>query len=279
MPLSRFTTLLLIAPVLALMLIAFLLPIGWFLWASFAELGSLSEIIAETRATLGAGAIGAAILNTNLIGLEVTLLTLLLGYPIAFALSRARGIAFTLVLICVVLPYFTSVIVRTYAWMVLLGREGLVNTVLLGLGLVSEPVSLLYNRVGVTIGMTYVLLPYMVLTLFAAMKSVDQRLIQAAEGMGARPLRVFFKVFLPLTLHGVLAGTLIVFILSIGFFVTPALMGGPGDTMIAMLIEREIELTQNWPRAAIMTVLLLAVTLGLYAVYSRFAEDGKAVAR
>ena len=276
MSLSRLATVLLALPSLALLALVFLVPIGWFLWSAFAELGSASEIIAETRATLGAGAIGAAILNTNLIALEVTLLALLIGYPIAFALSRARGIVFTAVLICIVLPYFTSVIVRTYAWMVLLGREGVVNQLLVGLGLSRQPVELLYNRTGVMIGMTYVLLPYMVLTLFAAMKAVDPRLIQAAEGMGAGPLRVFLRVFLPLTLHGVIAGALIVFILAIGFFVTPALMGGPGDTMIAMLIEREIELTQNWPRAAIMTVVLLAVTLALYALYSRFTEGRKA---
>ncbi|MCW3474679.1 ABC transporter permease [Limobrevibacterium gyesilva] len=272
MKLDPLASLLLILPAIALLVLVFLVPIGWFLWASFAELGSFADIVAETRATLGSGAVAGAIVNTNLIALEVTLLVLLIGYPLAYVLSRARGLAFTLILICIVLPYFTSVIVRTYAWMVLLGRNGLINQILLGLGLAGAPVDLLYNRTGVVIGMTYVLLPYMVLTLYAAMKAVDPRLLQAAEGMGAGPLRVFLKVFLPLTLHGVIAGVLIVFILGIGFFVTPALMGGPGDIMIATLIEREIELTQNWPGAAMMTLVLLAVTLVLYALYSRVAD-------
>lgn len=276
MRLTRLASLLLVLPALALLALVFLAPIGWFLWSSFAELGSVGEIVAETRATLGSGAVAAAILNTNLIGLEVTLLVLLLGYPLAYGLSRARGAAFSLILVCIVLPYFTSVIVRTYAWMVLLGRNGLINQVLLGTGVIDAPLELLYNRTGVVIGMTYVLLPYMVLTLYAAMRAVDPRLLQAAEGMGAGPLRVFLTVFLPLTLHGVVAGVLIVFILAIGFFVTPALMGGPGDLMIAMLIEREIELTQNWPGAAMMTLVLLAVTLALYAVYSRVADVRKA---
>jgi ABC-type spermidine/putrescine transport system permease subunit I len=272
MPLRDAVKWALIAPALGLLLLLFITPIGWFVWESLAELGSLEEVWLETQAVLGSRAILGAIVNTNAIALTVTVLVLLIGYPLSYALSRAQGIAFSLVLICIVIPYFTSVIVRTYAWMVILGRNGLINQVLLGLGLVTEPVDLLYNRTGVIIGMTYVLLPYMVLTLYAAMKAVDQRLLQAAEGMGARPLTVFAKVFLPLTLHGVTAGSLIVFILAIGFFITPALMGGPGDVMMAMLIEREIELSHNWPVAALMTMVLLAITLALYAVYGRFSE-------
>lgn len=275
MPLGRAAAMLLLAPALALMALVFLLPIGWFLWGSLAELGTFAEVMEEMRAVLGSRAVLGAIVNTNWIALVVTLLVLLIGYPVAYALSRARGLAFTLILICIVLPYFTSVIVRTYAWMVLLGRNGLINQVLLGTGLIGEPLDLLYNRLSVIIGMTYVLLPYMVLTLYAAMKAVDPSLLRAAEGMGASPVMVFLRVFLPLTRHGVMAGSLIVFILAIGFFVTPALMGGPGDVMIAMLIEREVELTQNWPVAAMMTIVLLAVTLALYALYGRFAEQAK----
>jgi len=273
MPLGRLGALLLLAPSFALLALVFLGPILWFLWASLGELGSLAEILDEIGAVLGARAVLGAIANTNWIALIVTLLVLLIGYPVAFALARARGAAFTLILVCIVLPYFTSIIVRTYAWMVLLGRNGLINQGLAALGL--PPADLLYNRAGVIIGMTYVLLPYMVLTLYAAMKAVDPRLMQAAEGMGATRLQVFLKVFLPLTLHGVAAGALIVFILGIGFFITPALMGGPRDITIAMLIEREIELTQNWPVAAMMTLVLLGVTLVLYAVYARFAEQAR----
>jgi putative spermidine/putrescine transport system permease protein len=272
MPLRHVAKWALLTPALALLLVMFITPIGWFIGESMAELGSLSEIYLETKAILGSPAIRGAIINTNTIALLVTVLVLAIGYPLGYALSQAKGLAFSLILVCIVIPYFTSVIVRTYAWMVILGRNGIINQVLLGLGVVSEPVDLMYNRLGVVIGMTYVLLPYMVLTLYAAMKAVDHRLLQAAEGMGARPLTVFAKVFLPLTLHGVTAGSLIVFILAIGFFITPALMGGPGDVMMATLIEREIELSQNWPVAALMTIALLAITLLLYAVYGRFAD-------
>lgn len=269
MPLGHLGAFLLLLPALLLMAATFLIPIGWFLIGALGELGGLAEIWEEAVAVLGSRAILGAIINTNWIAFLVTLLTLVIGYPVAYGLSRARGLAFTLILVCILLPYFTSVIVRTYAWMVLLGRNGLINQALLGLGLIDEPLQLMYNRAGVLIGMTYVLLPYMVLTLYSAMKAVDPRLLQAAEGMGAGPLRVFLKVFLPLTLHGIIAGALIVFILAIGFFITPALMGGPSDIMIAMLIEREIELMLNWPVAALMTLVLLAVTLTLYAAYHR----------
>lgn len=272
MPLGRLAAWLLLAPALVLLLLVFLIPIGWFLWGSLAELGTLAEIWEEVEAVVFSSTVLRVILNTNLIGAIVTLLVLVIGYPVSYALSRARGAAFTLILLCIVLPYFTSTIVRTYAWMVLLGRNGLINQALLGLGLVQAPLELMYNRTGVVIGMTYVLLPYMVLTLYAAMKAVDHRLLQAAEGMGASPAAVFLKVFMPLTLHGVIAGVLITFILAIGFFITPALMGGPGDIMIAMLIEREVELTQNWATAAMMTIVLLVVTLVLYGFYNRFVE-------
>jgi ABC-type spermidine/putrescine transport system permease subunit I len=275
MPLGHLPKWALIAPALALLLLLFITPIGWFIAEALAELGGWQEIWSEARDVIGSRAIAGAIASTNVIALMVTALVLLIGYPLSYAFSRARGLAFSLILVCIVLPYFTSVIVRTYAWMVILGRNGLINQLLLGSGLVSEPVNLLYNRTGVVIGMTYVLLPYMVLTLFAAMKAVDHRLLQAAEGMGARPLTVFVKVFLPLTLHGITAGSLIVYILALGFFITPALMGGPGDVMMAMLIEREIELSHNWPVAALMTIVLLAITLALYALYSRYADPAE----
>ena len=279
MPLGRAAAMLLLAPALALMALVFLLPIGWFLWGSLAELGTFAEVMEEMRAVLGSRAVLGAIVNTNWIALVVTLLVLLIGYPVAYALSRARGLAFTMILICIVLPYFTSVIVRTYAWMVLLGRNGLINQVLLGTGLIGEPLELLYNRLSVIIGMTYVLLPYMVLTLYAAMKAVDPSLLRAAEGMGASPVMVFLRVFLPLTRHGVMAGSLIVFILAIGFFVTPALMGGPGDVMIAMLIEQQVREFLDWPFAAALATVLLVATLVIYAALGRLTGGQAHAAR
>jgi putative spermidine/putrescine transport system permease protein len=223
-------------------------------------------VVVSSRATLQA--IGA----TNWISLLVTVTVLLLGYPIAYYLANRRGLRFTLVVFCIVVPYFTSVIVRTYSWMVILGRTGLINQTLLGMGIIDAPLPLIYNKTGIVIGMTYVLLPYMVLTLFAAMKSIDRNLLLAARGMGAGGAMIFWRVYLPLSLHGVISGALIVFILSIGFFITPALMGGPSDVMVAMLIERSVEITLDWPAAAVMSLLLLAVTLVLYAIYYRVTD-------
>jgi ABC-type spermidine/putrescine transport system permease subunit I len=156
--------------------------------------------------------------------------------------------------------------------MVLLGRNGIANDALQALGLTAEPVQLLYNRGAVIIGMTYVLLPYMVLTLYGAMRSVNMQLLKAAAGMGASPLRIFFRVFLPLVWHGVVAGSLLVFILGIGFFITPALMGGTRDLMVGVLIERQIELANNWPVAAVMSLVLLVVTMLAYVIYTLVAD-------
>jgi len=232
----------------------------------------LAALAERFAAVLAADAVTTALKTTLVIALLVTLAVLLISYPIAYYMAHRGGLRFTLVLFCIIVPYFTSIIVRTYAWMVLLGRNGLINETLLKLGLIEQPLDLLYTQSAVVIGMVYVLLPYMVLTLFATMKSIDPSLMRAARGLGAGSLYAFRRVYFPLSLHGVISGSLIVFILAIGFFITPALMGGPGDVMIAMLIERAVEITLDWPGAAVMSLVLLALTLALYAVYYRVTD-------
>ncbi len=177
-----------------------------------------------------------------------------------------------LLMIVVVLPFFTSIIVRTYAWMVLLGRNGVVNQYLTGLGLTDMPLPLLYNQGGVLIGMTYVLLPYMILTIYSVMHGIEPGLIRAAHSLGASRWQAFRRVFLPLSLPGIAGGTLLVFILGLGFFITPALMGGPSDVMIAMLIEREVEFTLNWSFASALAVILLILTLVGFVGYNRIVR-------
>ena len=263
---------LLLLPGGVLLGLVFLAPLGWFLADSLAELGSGAALLRAAAEVVASRAMQRSMLATAEVSLATTLCTLVLGFPLAYALVRAKGLAFRAVIACVLLPYFTSVIVRTYAWMVLLGRTGVANTTLISLGITSGPVPLLYTRGAVVVGMTYVLLPYMVLTLYSAMRGVDMRLLQAASGMGASALRIFTRVFVPLTLPGVIAGSLLVFILATGFFITPALMGAPEDLMIGILIERQIELANNWPVAAVMSVVLLAVTLVAYAFYSRLTD-------
>jgi len=202
----------------------------------------------------------------------VTLLCLALGYPLAYVLATLRPRVAQLLMIVVILPFFTSIIVRTYAWMVLLGRNGVVNQYLTWLGLTDAPLPLLYNKGGVLIGMTYVLLPYMVLTVYAVMRGIDPAFVRAAHSLGASRWQAFRRVFLPLSLPGIAGGTLLVFILSLGFFITPALMGGPSDIMIAMLIEREVEFTLNWSFASALAVILLALTLVGFVGYNRIVR-------
>lgn len=267
----------LLLPLLGLLLLVFFLPIVWFFYKALSE--SSAPLLQQIQEVVFSPDISYVLWNTNWIALVVTLLVLLIAYPIAYTLAHSRKLFFTLIIISVIVPYFTSVVVRTYSWMVILGRNGLLNQALLNLGVIDEPLNLIYNRFGVIVGMTYVLLPYLVLTLFSAMKGIDPNLLRAAHSMGASKSYTFRRIYLPLSMPGLISGCLIVFILAIGFFITPALMGGTEDVMIAMLIQREIELNLNWPLAAMLSLLLLAVTMVLYAVYYRYTNLERMLAK
>lgn len=269
----RDRTLLLMLPAVAMLVFMFFVPMVLFFVRTFMEFGgTTAQFAAQAKDLLLSQPYLTALATTNWIALIVTVTALVIGYPIAYYLSTAKGPSVSIVVLSIVLPYFTSIIVRTFSWMVLLGEHGLVNNTLLASGLISEPLPLMYNRMGVLIGMSYVLLPYMVLTLFAAMRGIDSSLLRAAEGLGASGFYTFRRVYFPLSLHGVLSGALIVYILAIGYFITPALMGGQHDIMIAMLIDRELEVAVDWPSAALMSLSLLLVTLVLYAVYYRVTD-------
>lgn len=267
-PARRDRTVLLLLPALVMLVGMFIVPLALFFVRSFTEFdGTSAEFVDQAQDLLLSQSYLTALATTNWIALIVTVTVLLVGYPIAYYLTTARGAGVSIVLLSIVLPYFTSIIVRTFSWMVLLGEHGLVNQLLVASGLVRSPLPLMYNRVGVLIGMSYVLLPYMVLTLYAAMRSIEPSLMRAASSLGAGGFYAFRRIYFPLSLHGVLSGTLIVYILSIGFFITPALMGGQHDIMIAMLIDRALEVAVDWPSAALMSLTLLLVTAALYAVY------------
>jgi putative spermidine/putrescine transport system permease protein len=263
---------LLLAPAIAMLGLLFIAPLFWFFINVFAREKSVFDLAERFVEVLTSRPVMFALITTNWICLLVTAIALVVGYPIAYYMANRTGWRFALVLFCIIVPYFTSVIVRTYSWMVLLGRNGIINQALQSVGLTDVPIPLLYNKLGILIGMTYVLLPYMILTLYAAMRGIDPSLTRAAFGLGASRLYTFWRIYFPLSLHGVISGSLIVFILAIGFFLTPALMGGPGDVMIAMLIERSVEITLDWTTAAIMSIVLLVVTLVLYGVYYRLTD-------
>jgi ABC-type spermidine/putrescine transport system permease subunit I len=172
-------------------------------------------------------------------------------------------------LIAVLIPFWTSILVRTYAWMVLLQRRGALNTLLVQFGLIQEPLELMYNRFGVLVGMVHILLPYMILPLYSVMQGIDMDLIKAAENLGANPLQSFARVFFPLSLPGVGAGLSLVFILAVGFFITPALMGGARETMIAQLIQRLISILLDWELGSALAFVLLAVVLIFFMLFNR----------
>ena len=209
----------------------------------------------------------------------VTVICLLLAYPVALWLSRASRIGAALGLFALLLPFWTSVLVRTYAWLVLLGRNGVVNRSLRDWGWIDAPLALLHNQSGVLIGMVHVLLPYMVLPIYAALLRVDPDLPRAAEGLGAPAWRAFLRVTLPLSLAGVSAGCALVFVLSLGFFITPALLGGGRVIMIAMLIEQQVRELLDWSFAAALSTVLLATTLAVYALIGRLTWGGRHATR
>ena len=199
----------------------------------------------------------------------VTLLCLLLGYPVAFYIARQPPARASLLLFLVLLPFWTSLLVRTVAWVVLLQREGILNNLLLSLGLITEPIRMIFNRFAVYVAMVHVLLPFMVLPLYAVMKGIPPSYVRAASSLGARPATAFRRVYLPQTLPGVGAGCLMVFIQALGYYITPALVGGADDQMISYFIAFYASKTVNWGMAAALSIMLLAATLALYAVYNR----------
>ncbi len=268
-----FSNQMLLYPVLAFLLIFFVLPIGWFFVKSALDYdGNFLSMLLQTFTSK---LFISVALKTVWLSLIVTLLALVCAYPVAYTMTRAGSFRFTLIVICVIVPYFTSIIVRTYSWMIILGTRGVINSVLMQLGLIDQPLNLMYNMVGVTIGMTYVLLPYFVLTLFSTMKGIDIWLLQAGRSMGASNFYIFRRVFLPLSMPGIVSGFLIVYILAVGFFITPALMGGPNDVMLAMLIQRNIEVSVNWPLASALALFLLVITLIIYAIYCKYTDLDK----
>jgi putative spermidine/putrescine transport system permease protein len=212
------------------------------------------------------------LVRTFSISAVVTLLCILLGYPLAYWLATLSERKANLMMILVLLPFWTSVLVRIAAWIVLLQSNGLVNRFLIFTGMTDTPVPLLFNRLGVIIAMVHILLPFMILPLYSVMKSVPTNYVRAAVSLGSTPLAAFFRVYVPQTFPGVAAGGLLVFITSIGYYVTPALLGGAGDQMLSYYVAQYTNVEVNWGMACALGSVLLTTTLILYAVYRRFAK-------
>jgi putative spermidine/putrescine transport system permease protein len=216
---------------------------------------------------------GRILVRTFEISGIVTLWCLLLGYPLAYWLTTLSARKANVLMILVLVPFWTSILVRVAAWIVLLQSAGLVNRGLMALGVIDHPLALLFNRVGVIVAMTHILLPFMILPLYSVMKSVPPTYLRAAVSLGSSPLAAFFRVYVPQTYPGIGAGALLVFILSIGYYVTPALLGGADDQMLSYYIAQYANVNVNWGMACALGALLLAATLVLYAVYRRVVKS------
>lgn len=218
------------------------------------------------------------LLRTFGIAAVVTLLCLALAYPLAWWLSTMTPRRANALLIVVLVPFWTSILVRVAAWIVLLQSGGIVNQTLAAIGLIDQPLALLFNRTGVVIAMTHILLPFMVLPLYSVMKGIPRDYVRAAISLGSHPLAAFLRVYVPQTYAGAAAGSLLVFILAIGYYVTPALLGGPEDQMLSYSIAQYANVHLDWGMACALGSVLLAATLILYAIYRRLARMEPALA-
>ncbi|MBW1998946.1 MAG: ABC transporter permease [Deltaproteobacteria bacterium] len=217
------------------------------------------------------------LVRTFLISFEVTFLSFLLGYPIACLLARVSPGTRNILLIFILLPYWTSILVRSFAWMIVLGAKGVVNNFLISMGVIGAPLKLLFTNFAVVVGMVHVLLPIMVLPIYSVVIGIDSALIKASLNLGASPIKTFVKVFFPLSLPGVWSGSLLVFTIALGFFITPSLLGGRESTMLSMLIEEQAEYILNLNYAATISIILMVCTLIVVFFYNRFIGMKKIV--
>ncbi|MBO69777.1 MAG: ABC transporter permease [Candidatus Marinimicrobia bacterium] len=246
-------------PYLLMVTALIVIPVGWLFYLSFiGRDGSLSfenyERMMKSKAYI------RIFLTTFKISILTTIICAAIGYPLAYFMSQLSRKWANICMIGVLIPFWTSLLVRTYAWLVLLQKKGLLNNMAIEMGLISEPIKIVHNTTGTLIGMVHIMLPFLILPLYANMRAIDKDALKAASSLGATPTRAFWTVFFPLSLPGLLAGLLIVFVLCLGFYVTPAILGGGRVIMAAMKISSNIELYFSWGAASALGVVLLVVT-------------------
>ncbi len=258
---------LLILPLLVFLAVIFVGPLCLLIAKSFTDptvgLDNYREIFAESLYLKILG-------NTFVIALSVTVVTLLLAYPYAYLMTLATPVWRNILMLLVLVPFWTSVLVRSFALVLLLRDTGVLNTIAHDVGLINEPLSIMRTMKGVIFGMVQVALPFAVLPIYATMRNIDTRLTQAAQGLGDRPSGAFWRVFVPLSMPGVAAGVLLTFIQALGYYITPAMLGGPKNTMIGELIVQQVSTVLQFGFAAALAVLLLSTTFVLLAVAGRF---------
>ncbi len=269
---------LLMAPAVLLIAIFFVWPV--FLMAVESFLGP--DLTLENYRTFFGSPIYTQVLGRTFgVAALVTVLCLALGYPYAYLMTITSGWKRTMLLGIILIPFWTSLLVRSIAWVFLLQDTGAINSLLIGTGVIQEPISMIRTMFGVSLGMTQVLLPFMVLPLFGTLLTIDSSLQKASASLGARPSVGFWRVYFPLSLPGVIAGSLLVFVLALGFYITPALLGGPQDMMLGQLIVQQISQVLNWGMGSAIAMVLLVSALGLIGLvglllnrHSRRADAG-----
>lgn len=256
-------------PAILLLAAFFVIPVVFLLTRSVTE----PQLGLQNYATLvGSSTYAKVFFNTFFVAGVVTLVTVLIAFPVAWALAIMPARWSAVVFAIILLSMWTNLLARTYAWMVLLQQTGLINRMLKAVGVIDQPLQLTNNLVGVTIGMVYIMLPFMILPLMGVIKKIDPAILQAAALCGATKWQALTRVLVPLATPGIASGALMVFVMSLGYFVTPSLLGGTANMMLAELIAQQVQSLVNWGMGGAAAFLLLLVTLGLYAVQLRFLD-------
>lgn len=258
-------------PALALVVVTMVIPVAWLFWLSFLDDdGNLSWM--NYQRLIQQPSYERILLATFEISALTTAICIVLGYPLSYVLSQLRPRVANLCMMGVLMPFWTSILVRTYAWLVLLQRHGVINDWGIRLGLWDQPITLIYNLNGTLIGLVHIMLPFLVLPLYSSMRAIDADYLKAASNLGASPVQAFWRVFFPLSLPGLLAGSLIVFILCLGSYVTPAMLGGGRVIMVANGIANDIQMFFNWGAASALGAVLLLLTGIILYVASRLTR-------
>jgi len=248
------------APSILIIIAVIMIPLGWLFYLSLIGKGGEFSLV-NYQKMIEYKSYARVYLTTFKVSILTTLVCILIGYPLAYFLSQLSQRMAGIFMLTVLLPFWTSLLVRTYAWLVLLQKKGLLNEFAIQIGLWETPVKLVHNMTGTLIGMAHIMLPFLVLPLYGAMRRIEPDLMRAAANLGAKPVQVFWKVFFPMSLPGMVAGSLIVFVLCLGFYVTPAVLGGGRVVMVATQITAILENQFNWGAASALGVVLLIATL------------------
>jgi putative spermidine/putrescine transport system permease protein/spermidine/putrescine transport system permease protein len=258
-------------PALLAIVLIVVIPVGWLFYLSF--IGSDGQLSLENyQKMIQYKSYARVFLTTFQVSLLTTLLCILIGYPLAYFLAILPQRMAGFFMLAVLLPFWTSLLVRTYAWLVLLQRNGILNDLAISAGIWDSPVKLVHNMTGTLIGMAHIMLPFLILPLYGSMRKIERDLMHAASNLGASPIQAFWKVYFPLSLSGMVAGSLIVFVLCLGFYVTPAVLGGGRVVMVATQITAILENQFNWGAASALGVVLLILTIIILYLAARFLK-------